>query len=169
MSRVTVTNSLLRVKRNARENTAAINNPSTIPKPTRPANINTPSVTVATPWNPPVATANMTINNATAVPSLNKLSPSNIIVKRFGAPYSLNNANTATGSVDDMIAANSNATMNGICNPMRGKMKYSAVEISAVEISNPTTASRDIAQALSSILRIFILNADSNIRIGKNM
>ena len=109
------------------------------------------------------------MNNATAVPSLNKLSPSNIIVKRFGAPYSLNNANTATVSVDEIIATGNSATMNGISSPMSGRTKYTASDISNVDISNPPIASSVIAQALSSIFRIFILNADSKMSTGKKI
>ena len=45
-----------------------------------------PSSTLVVSSTPLVAMASTTINKATAVPSLNRLSPSNISDSRFGAP-----------------------------------------------------------------------------------
>ncbi|MCY1547767.1 hypothetical protein D9M68_838400 [compost metagenome] len=126
-------------------------------------------MTVLDPLKPCSMTASITRKSATAVPSLNKLSPSKIIVSRFGAPNSLNNAKTATGSVDEIIAPNSKATINGIGIPTYGNAKNNNPAIANVESSSPTTASSEIDHILSTIRRTFILNADSKIKIGKKM
>jgi hypothetical protein len=59
----------------------------------------------------------ITRNNASAVPSLNKLSHSNIRVNLFGAQSSLKRANTETGSVADISDQNKSATTKEIGNP----------------------------------------------------
>ncbi|MNT87123.1 hypothetical protein D3C72_2274910 [compost metagenome] len=68
-----------------------------------------------------------------------------------------------------MIAPNSSATINGIGIPTYGKVKNSKAAIATVDSNSPTTASSEIDQILSTIRRTFMLNADSKIRIGKNM
>jgi len=149
-------------------NSVAITIPNVIPNATIIKNIPIPPYTVDAPLNPFSAIDSMTKNRVTAVPSLNKLSPSNIIVNRFGAPNSLNSARTATGSVDDMIAPNNKATINGIGKPTSGKIRNSDIAIAVADMIKPIIDSNDIDHAFSIILRMFILNADSKINIGKN-
>jgi len=63
---------------------------------------------------PDLTTSNITKNSAKAVQSLNKLSHSNIKTNLLGAQNSLNSANTATGSVAEIILPNSNVIDRGI-------------------------------------------------------
>ena len=60
-------------------------------------------------------------NNATAVPSLNRLSHSNKIVNLLGAQSDLNIDKTATGSVAEIITQNIKHTKNGISSHTYGK------------------------------------------------
>lgn len=59
----------------------------------------------------------ITRNNASAVPSLKRLSHSNMRVNLLGAQSSLKSANTETGSVADMSDQNKRATVNEIGKP----------------------------------------------------
>ena len=167
--RVTVANSFWRVKRIAREKSAAITNPKAMPASTMMPKSSTPWKIVLPPWNPSVATASTTKKSATAVPSLNKLSPSKIMLSRFGALASLKSVSAAAGSVAEITAPNSNAKINGISKPISGKVSVSKPAITRVETSNPTTESNPIDQTLSSMLRIFILKPDSKINTGKKI
>ncbi len=65
----------------------------------------------ATPTEPPSTTAARTMAKTTAaVPSLNRLSASTIVVSRSGTPSRRNNATTLTGSVAAMSAPKRSAT-----------------------------------------------------------
>ena len=71
-------------------------------------------------------TPRITKNNATAVPSLNRLSHSKIKANLLGAHIDLNIDNTATGSVADINAQNNKHTINGTSNQTNGNNKYIA-------------------------------------------
>lgn len=83
----------------------------------------------------------ITIKNATAVPSLKRLSPSKIIVSRRGAQSFLKIANTATGSVAEIRDPKSKHTKNGIWNQRNGNKKNRAVAIRKADIKNQKIAS----------------------------
>jgi len=72
---------------------------------------------------PPIIISISTKKNATAVPSLNKLSHSNIRLNLCGVPKSLNNASTATGSVAEIITPNSNEIIIGTSIPSHPSAK----------------------------------------------
>merc|ERR1719327_1293025 len=57
----------------------------------------------------PKTTFNINANTAIAVPSFSRLSPDMSMVSRGLTPSVLNNATTATGSVADRVAPNTNA------------------------------------------------------------
>ena len=67
-------------------------------------------------------TQRITTNNATAVPSLKRLSHSKRIVNLLGAHILLNIDNTATGSVADIKIQNNKHTINGTFNDTIGKI-----------------------------------------------
>ena len=83
-------------------------------------------------------------NNANEVPSLNKLSHSNIKDNLLGAQTDLNNASTATGSVAEIIAPKSSVTINGIWKPIKLNIKYKDHQITKVDIKSPKTAREKI-------------------------
>lgn len=89
-------------------------------------------------------THNITKNTATAVPSLNRLSHSNIRASFLGAQIDLNIDNTATGSVADMSTQNSKHMINGISSPTNGNTKNKPNAIIIAEINNPNIASADM-------------------------
>jgi hypothetical protein len=66
-----------------------------------------------------IMTLSATKKSASAVPSLNRLSPSKIRVSLFGAPSSLKSARTATGSVADMSEPKRKVTISGTSIPIR--------------------------------------------------
>jgi len=88
---------------------------------------------------------NITINNATAVPSLKRLSHSNNKANLLGAQRVWKIAKTATGSVADIITQKSNVTKKGICIPNNPKIKYNHPQIIKDEIVIQTTANNQIA------------------------
>jgi hypothetical protein len=71
----------------------------------------------------PLITSIIIRNNATAVPSLNKLSPSNNKLSLFGVHKSLNRASTATGSVAEIIIPKSKVIINGTGRPIQLRKK----------------------------------------------
>lgn len=64
----------------------------------------------------------ITRKRARAVPSLNRLSPSNISVSRLGAQRLLKIDRTATGSVAEIKDQKRRHTKNGICSPKSGNI-----------------------------------------------
>jgi hypothetical protein len=78
--------------------------------------------------------------NASAVPSLNILSHSNISASLRGAPTDLKIDSTATGSVAEIIHPNNKQTKKGIFKPSKGKIKYSPHATINAEIKSPNTA-----------------------------
>jgi len=85
-------------------------------------------------------TQSITKNKARDVPSLNKLSHSNISANLLGAQILLNIDNTATGSVADISAQNNKQTINGISNQKSGNNKNKPPQIKIDEIISHTTA-----------------------------
>jgi hypothetical protein len=98
-----------------------------------------------------------TKNNATAVPSLKRLSHSKSNANLLGAQMLWNIAKTATGSVADIITQKSKVTKKGISKPISGKRKKSEVPINKAEIQIPTIANNDIALQSLTIFLYFIL------------
>jgi hypothetical protein len=77
-------------------------------------NIKIPSPSELIPCHPERRISRIMRKRAREVPSLNNDSPSKIRDNRFGAPYSLKSASTATGSVAEISAAKRSATSIGI-------------------------------------------------------
>lgn len=90
--------------------------------------------------HPSRITHNITKNIARAVPSLNKLSHSNIRANFLGAPMDLNIDRTATGSVADINTQNSKHIMNGISSPTKGNIAKSQKAIIIAESIKPNIA-----------------------------
>lgn len=82
----------------------------------------------------------ITRNKATAVPSLNKLSHSNIMVSLLGAHIDLKIESTATGSVADIRIQKRRHTKNGICSPTKGSNIYSKNATIIADNNNHTIA-----------------------------
>jgi len=99
-----------------------------------------------------------------AVASLNKLSPSTSIVRRFGAPISLKRAITATGSVAEISAPKSIATpiLRGVVADIR--IPTIKVEITKPGIASAHTGSRFFTRSLLSML-----TDASKIRVGRRI
>ena len=110
----------------------------------------------------------ITRNSATEVPSLKRLSHSNIRASLFGAHTDLNIDNTATGSVALIREAKSKHTRKGIKNPVIEKIKYSRVEMTRVEMRSHITARLEIVFQFFRSSLYFILYDDSKSKIGKN-
>ena len=85
------------------------------------------------------AVAMTMVKRTIAVASLKMLSPSINVVSLFGAPISLNNAITATGSVADIRAPKTSAPIKG-----RVVKRETPTPITPADISSPTTASNRI-------------------------
>lgn len=83
-------------------------------------------------------------NIATAVQSLKRLSHSNMSWSLLGIQISLKIANTATGSVDEIITPNKNRTIYGISIPTRQSMKNKGTLISTDERISQKVASVQI-------------------------
>jgi hypothetical protein len=66
-----------------------------------------------------------------------------------------------------MIDAKSKRTINGMFSPISGSMKCISTAMQTDEITRPITERIEIDQTLSTIFLMFILNADSNISVGK--
>ena len=107
-------------------------------------NVATQVQIVAAVIAPLLIIASITRNNASAVQSLNKLSPSNINTSLLGAQNCLNRDNTATGSVEEIIEPKSIAISRGIGNQIKLKAKYSPYQTIKVEISNHMIANAQI-------------------------
>jgi hypothetical protein len=93
-----------------------------------------------------------TRNRAKAVPSLNKLSHSNIRASLLGAQILLNIESTATGSVAEISVQKSKQTIKGISKPINGNKKNSPAHITNDEIINQKTANEPI------IFQFFIIS-----------
>lgn len=78
----------------------------------------------------------ITVNRAIAIQSLNKLSPSKIVVSLRGIQTDLKIDNTATGSVAEISEPKSKQTKKGIEKPIKGKRKNKLIAIKNVEIKN---------------------------------
>ena len=169
MNKVTVANSLLRVRRSPRENSAAARRPNTTPNTTILTNNRPPSTNVPASPGPERAMSIITKNNATVVPSLNRLSPSNIIRSRRGTPIRRNSGINAEGSIDEINELNNKATINGISNPTSGRQKYNSTATPTVDTNTPTHVNNVIDHDASNILRIFILKLESKIITGKKI
>jgi len=99
------------------------------------ANVKKPVIYMSADISPVSITHRIMRNNATAVPSLKRLSHSNMIDKRRGAPTDLKVASTAIGSVAEMRLPKSKHTKNGIWKPTTGSKTYSHAPIKTVEIN----------------------------------
>jgi|ASRM01.1.fsa_nt_gi hypothetical protein len=73
--------------------------------------------------HPSKITHKRTKNNATAVQSLKRLSPSKSNASLLGAHIDLKIDNTATGSVAEINVPNIKHIMNGISSQTRGRIK----------------------------------------------
>ncbi len=96
-----------------------MNPPIAIPPRTIVVNMNIPSAKEDIPDHPTAIISRMIRKSASDVPSLKRLSPSKIRARRFGAPYSLKSASTATGSVAEISAPKRSVTMNGSGKPKK--------------------------------------------------
>ena len=103
------------------------------------------------------------LNTTMAVASFNKDSPSTRIVSLSGAPSSLNKEITATGSVADIKAPNKSASTNSISRKYQSPVPMKAVEINSAGTARTRTGNKSLTNCLA-----FRLNADSNIRAGRN-
>jgi hypothetical protein len=89
-------------------------------------------------------THNITVNKATAVPSLKRLSHLKSIVNLLGAHIDLNIDRTATGSVADIIDPNKKHTRKGTCSQNNGSKKNIPDAIIREEIINQKIAKEEI-------------------------
>ena len=108
------------------------------------------------------------LNTTMAVASFNKDSPSTRIVSLSGAPNSLNKEITATGSVAEIKAPNKSASIRSMWISTASRKNQSPIPMKAVEINSAGTArTRTGNKSLTNCLA-FRLNADSNMRAGRN-
>lgn len=105
------------------ENNIPIKSPNTKPHSTIPKNDTTHQLILAPVTSQLNIIPRITRKRASAVPSLNILSPSKMRAKRLGAHTDLKIDRTATGSVAEMTDQNRRHTRNGIFKPKRGKRK----------------------------------------------
>lgn len=136
------------------ENNTPVKAPNAIPQNNIETKDQNPMIYVSSVIIPPSKiTQRITRKRATAVPSLKRLSPSNMSASLLGAHIDLNIARTATGSVAEISEPNNKHTINGTCNPRNGKRKKSPVAMSNAEISNQKIANPEIDfQLLSKCL-----------------
>lgn len=86
-----------------------------------------------------------------------------MIVRRFGAPRSLNSAITATGSVAEIRQPKMSADSSG-----NGVSRWMSVPMSAVESSRPGAASVMDGMTFRMSTGTSMLKADSKIKMGMN-
>lgn len=110
--------------------------PNNIDKNFQIPRINVPEVTTVHSKITPRITRKI----ANAVPSLKRLSPSNISANFLGAPIDLNIDKTATGSVADIKTQNNKQIIKGISNQTTGNTKNNQNAINIAEIINQNTA-----------------------------
>lgn len=110
-----------------------------------------------------------TRKSASAVPSLKRLSPSKIRVRRFGAPSSLKRASTATGSVAEIRAQNKNVTARGTSIPTNESPHESQKPMNTADTRSDITASAEIDFTLRKKSLYPILYAASKRRMGRNI
>ena len=103
------------------------------------------------------------LNTTIAVASFNNDSPSTRIVSLSGAPSSLNKEITATGSVAEISAPNNSAKTRSIFRKNHKPIAMKAVEMSSAGTASTKTGNKSLTNCLA-----FKLNADSNIKAGKN-
>lgn len=89
-------------------------------------------------------TQRMTKKTATAVPSLKRLSHSNINASFLGAQIDLNIDSTATGSVADISTQNNKQMINGISKPTKGNTKNNHAAMITADINRPNIAKLEI-------------------------
>ena len=106
---------------------------------------------------------NRILNTTIAVASLKSDSPSTSTFSRSGAPSSLNSATTATGSVADISAPNSSATVSSM-----SSIAHRAKPTMLVEMSKAGTARVNTGARSFSSWRASRLNPDSNMSAGRN-
>ena len=117
------------------------------------------------PIPPPSTAIPSSIEKATiAVASLSSDSPSTSTFSRFGAPSSLNRATTATGSVADISAPKTSATMSLISRAHQMPNPTTKVDMSIAGIARIKIGGRSL-----SICRASSANPDSNMSAGRNI
>lgn len=118
------------------ENATQKNHPKIIHQTTMQKNDKNQLVNTAHPVVHSSITHRTTKNKARAVPSLKRLSHSNMSVSLLGAHRLLKIERTATGSVAETRDQKSKHTKNGISKPKNGKIKKSQKAIKKAEIKS---------------------------------
>lgn len=146
--RTVSTSSLFFIKPITFEKATPIKSPNMIPQNTIEKNFQKPIKAASGVNTPPeVIIARTTKKRATAVPSLKRLSHSNIMVSLLGAQSFLKIESTATGSVAEISTQNKRQIRNGTSTQkygIIGNRKYSQTETKEADISRPKIASAEI-------------------------